>query len=71
MTDGQARRLEARELNERLKGGEPFVVLDVRTADARKLYPERIPGARWVPLSDVSKIGARIPRDVLIATYCT
>ena len=71
MSDGQARRLEARELNERLQGGEPVVVLDVRTADARRLHPEMIPGARWVPLSDVSKIEDRIPRDVLIATYCT
>jgi rhodanese-related sulfurtransferase len=71
MSDGQPRRLDARALNERMQGREPVVVLDVRTADARRLHPEMIPGARWVPLSDVSKIGDRLARNVVITTYCT
>lgn len=71
MGDGQPKRLDAHALHERMQGADPVVVLDVRTADARLLHPEMIPGARWVPLSDVSKIGDRIPHNVAIATYCT
>ena len=71
MSDGQPRRLDARTLNEHMQAERPVAVLDVRTADARKLNPEMIPGSRWVPLSDVATIGDRIPRDVAIATYCT
>ena len=71
MSDGQPKRIAAHALHQRMQGADPVVVLDVRTADARKLHPETIPGARWVPLSDVSKMGDRIPRDAVIAAYCT
>ena len=47
------------------------VVLDVRTADARVVQPVQIPGARWLPLADVVRHAASLPRDATIVTYCT
>jgi rhodanese-related sulfurtransferase len=71
MSDGHAKRLDAVSLHERMEAGQAVVVLDVRTADARTLHPEQIPGARWLPLADVTRLGGLLPRDSLIATYCT
>ena len=67
----QAARLEAEALQSRIRDGESVYVLDVRTADARSLHGEQIPGARWLPLADVARLGGLLPRDATIATYCT
>ena len=71
MSDGEAIRIGAEALHAKMVDGESVVLLDVRTADARTLHPEQIPGSRWLPLSDVSRLSGVLPRDAVIAAYCT
>ena len=47
------------------------LVLDVRTADARVVHPQQIPGARWLPLASVVEQAETLPREATIVTYCT
>jgi rhodanese-related sulfurtransferase len=47
------------------------LVLDVRTADARVVHPQQIPGARWLPLANVVERAGTLPREATIVTYCT
>jgi membrane protein DedA with SNARE-associated domain/rhodanese-related sulfurtransferase len=51
-------------------GGEP-VIIDVRSASARALEPQWIPGALHVPLPEVGTQLAHLPRDGDIILYCT
>jgi rhodanese-related sulfurtransferase len=64
-------RISVGELYELIQaGGEP-VVVDVRSATARDLEPQWIPGARHVPLGDVAAAMKDLPRDREIILYCT
>ena len=46
-------------------------ILDVRTRDARELFPRQIAGADWVPLADVVEYASSVPRDADLVAYCT
>ena len=59
------------EVRERKARGEDFLLLDVRSGHARAFDPQQIPGARWVPLSDVVQCAETFPRDAAIIAYCT
>ena len=49
-------------------GAPDFVLVDTRTRDA---YAQgHIPGAVNVPLADVAKLAAKLPREKQLVTYC-
>ena len=54
-------------VNERLKDPS-LVILDVR--DAESFKKEHIPGAKNVPLTELSKHLSTLPKDKTIVTYC-
>lgn len=64
-------RISVKELRELLGGETIPVVLDVRSALARKLDPRRIPGAIWMDIADTHAATVEIPpgRDVVV--YCS
>jgi rhodanese-related sulfurtransferase len=64
-------RWSALELRDRRARGEEIVVVDVRNGHARVFDPCEIPGARWVPLSEVTEQAHRLSRSAEIVTYCT
>ncbi|MGB9724163.1 MAG: rhodanese-like domain-containing protein [Chloroflexia bacterium] len=62
-------RIQAQELWERLQAGESIVVVDVR---GRNEYEqEHIVGALSLPLEELARRAAELPRDRLIVFYCT
>jgi rhodanese-related sulfurtransferase len=64
-------RISVEELYELMQaGGEP-VIIDVRSAAARALEPQWIPGALHVQLDEVGKHLAALPRDGDIILYCS
>jgi NhaP-type Na+/H+ or K+/H+ antiporter len=64
-------RIEPAELQERLDGPKPPLVLDVRSRSSYARDPEGIPGDVHVPLEDVESWAAARSRDQAIVTYCT
>jgi len=64
-------RVSAVELRELLEGDAKPVVLDVRSATARKLDPRRIPGAIWVDIAapQAALVAMTPDRDVIV--YCS
>jgi rhodanese-related sulfurtransferase len=68
---GEIGRWSPDELRSRRARTGDVLVVDVRTADARSLVPHEVPGARWIPLADVARRAAELPRDATIVTYCT
>jgi rhodanese-related sulfurtransferase len=62
--------VSSRELDRRLRGGEPVVVLDVRRREAWTADPARVPGGTWVPLEEVPKRAREIPRETPLVVYC-
>jgi rhodanese-related sulfurtransferase len=71
MSTQDALRMNPDELHARLARGEPVIILDVRTEDARKLHPYQIPGARWLPLASVVEEARTLPSWATIVCYCT
>jgi hypothetical protein len=71
MSTQDALRISPQELHDRLNRGEPVIILDVRTEDARKITPYQIPGARWMPLASVVDKAKTLPRWGTIVCYCT
>ena len=61
----------AEEIRSRRAQGEEILTLDVRTPDARVVYPYEIPGSRWLPLAEVVQHSTGLPRDTTIVAYCT
>ncbi len=53
------------------EAGEQPIVVDVRSNTARTLQPRWIPGAIHVPVDDVARHLAELPRDREIVVYCT
>jgi membrane protein DedA with SNARE-associated domain/rhodanese-related sulfurtransferase len=64
-------RISVVELYELLQAGAAPVIIDVRSPTARALEPRWIPGALHVPLQDVARHVADLPRDKEIVLYCT
>jgi membrane protein DedA with SNARE-associated domain/rhodanese-related sulfurtransferase len=63
-------RIGVAELHTHLGTAAPPVVLDVRSATAAGLRPQRIPGALQVPLQDIGLHVGKLPRDRDIVLYC-
>jgi len=68
MPDDDLFELEPREVARRLSGGEPFELLDVRTAREREVAV--LPGTLWIPLQELQARWEEVPGDRAIAVYC-
>ena len=67
----RARRIEAGEVAQRLRDGEPLVILDARSALALQDDPRRLPSAElWSELEQAAEIAQRYG-DRLVVTFCT
>jgi membrane protein DedA with SNARE-associated domain/rhodanese-related sulfurtransferase len=64
-------RISVAELYALMEAGERPTVVDVRSPTARTLEPRWIPGAIHVPVDDVGRHIADLPRDRKIIVYCT
>ncbi len=64
-------RISPRELEERMRGGGPVVVLDVRHEAAQRADPARIPGALIVSPDEIEERLGRGEPDREIVLYCT
>jgi membrane protein DedA with SNARE-associated domain/rhodanese-related sulfurtransferase len=64
-------RISVRELHQRLQGPVAPLIVDVRSATARGIVLQRIPGALNVPLHEVTRQVASLPRDREVILYCT
>jgi membrane protein DedA with SNARE-associated domain/rhodanese-related sulfurtransferase len=63
-------RINVAELYELVQAGAEPIIVDVRSPTARALAPHWIPGALHVPIEDVAKHIADLPRDREIILYC-
>lgn len=64
-------RISVDELHELLKRDGDTVILDARSATARKLDPRRIPGAVAVDIGALPAALAAVPPDRDVVVYCT
>jgi len=64
-------RISVAGLYELIEAGAEPVIIDVRSATARKLEPRWIPGALHVPLEDVGRHIKELPHNRDIILYCT
>lgn len=64
-------RISVADLYALMEAGAQPIVVDVRSATARELEPRWIPGAIHVPVDDVGRHIAQLPRDREIIVYCT
>jgi membrane protein DedA with SNARE-associated domain/rhodanese-related sulfurtransferase len=64
-------RISVPELYELIQTGAQPIIVDVRSHTAKSLEPRSIPGARHVPLQEVGRHIADLPRDRDIVLYCT
>jgi membrane protein DedA with SNARE-associated domain/rhodanese-related sulfurtransferase len=64
-------RISVADLSALMAAGEKPIIVDVRSPTARTLEPRWIPGAIHVPVDDVSRHLAELPRDREIVVYCT
>lgn len=64
-------RIGVKELREMMTGETRPVVLDVRSALARKLDPRRIPGSIWMDIADPRSARIEIPPDRDVVVYCS
>lgn len=71
MATPEAPRMNPEELHTRMERGEAVIILDVRTEDALKMNPYKIPGARWMPLASVVEHAQQLPRHGIVTSYCT
>jgi len=62
-------RLSAEYVQEMLAAGKPLTLIDVRPANDYDV--SRLPQARSVPLSELRKRHAEVPRAGLVILYCT
>ncbi len=63
--------LSQQQVKERLDGGEPAMLLDVRQAAQVDLDPRTLPNAVWLPPEDLAKRMEELPRDRELIVYCT
>jgi membrane protein DedA with SNARE-associated domain len=64
-------RIEADDLHELMASGAAPLIVDVRSATAVALEPQRIPGALRVPLNEVKDRLLGLSREREIVSYCT
>jgi rhodanese-related sulfurtransferase len=64
-------RISAAELRELLGNGSTPLILDVRSASARKLDPRRIPGAIVVDIAAPQAVMVEVPPDRDVVVYCS
>jgi rhodanese-related sulfurtransferase len=64
-------RISVADLYELIEEGKQPIVVDVRSNTARTLQPQWIPGAIHVPVDDVGRHLADLPRNREIVVYCT
>ena len=64
-------RIRVADLRSLMDAGEPPVVVDVRSRNARLRDPRRIPGALTIDLEDLDAHVALLPADREIVLYCT
>ncbi len=64
-------RISVEELRELMGRDANPVVLDVRSATARKLDPRRIPGAIWVDIAAPQAALVAVPPDRDVVVYCS
>ncbi len=64
-------RINVKELRELMEQDAKPVVLDVRSAMARKLDPRRIPGAIWVDIEVPHEVLVAVPPDRDVIVYCS
>ena len=64
-------RIGAKELRELMERDTKPVILDVRSAMARKLDPRRIPGAIWVDIAAPQVALVSVPPDRDVVVYCS
>jgi membrane protein DedA with SNARE-associated domain len=67
----RAARITVKGLQELFGNGVPPVILDVRSATARRLDPRRIPGAIAADMDDPARNLAGVPPEREIVVYCT
>jgi membrane protein DedA with SNARE-associated domain/rhodanese-related sulfurtransferase len=63
-------RVSVRELYDLIQAGANPVIVDVRSTTARALEPRLIPGAVPIPLDEIDKHLAELPRDRDVILYC-
>ena len=64
-------RITPEELQTKLAGGEPLVVVDLRSSVAFAEDPVRLPGAVHIPPDELERRHQEIPRDRDVVLYCT
>ncbi len=64
-------RISVEELRELMRQDAKPIVLDVRSATARKLDPRRIPGAIWVNMAAPASALVAVPPDRDVVVYCS
>ena len=64
-------RINVGELRELMGQEAKVIVLDVRSATARKLDPRRIPGAIWVDIAAPAAALVEVPPDRDVIVYCS
>ena len=64
-------RITADELKHRLEAGEDFVVIDTRNPQAWAESTDKAAGALRIPLADLDRHLANLPRTRPIVAYCT
>jgi rhodanese-related sulfurtransferase len=69
MTD--APRITVQQLKRRMEAGEDFTIIDSRNPQAWAESDTMIPEAIRVPLDELDKSLARIPKNRPVVTYCT
>jgi len=68
--DGLARALTPQQLKAKLDANEPVVLLDVRTPAERDQMQLRDDRVVWIPLGQLRKRQAELPRDKEIICFC-
>ena len=63
-------RIDVAQLYELIQAGAEPIIVDVRSATARAMEPRSIPASLHVPLDEVAKRMADLPRDREIILYC-
>jgi len=64
-------RISAGDLHDLIQGADRPVILDARSAIARKIDPRRVPGARAVDLDDLKRHLGGIPPEREVVIYCS
>jgi len=63
--------IDATALAERLGRDEAVTILDVRRPERWSEDSERIPGAVWIPLDEISRRAQDLPADRELVVYCS